>query len=94
MTSNPRRAYDSNRQEIPPMTLGGMRALGVRSIGATCAAIGCGHEATLDVDGLADELPVPNVALRLRCTQCGGRDIRTRPDWREMHAAGMAPARR
>ncbi|HJN04777.1 MAG TPA: hypothetical protein QF665_06685 [Alphaproteobacteria bacterium] len=27
------------------------------------------------------ETPVPEVARRLRCSACGGRDIETRPDW-------------
>jgi hypothetical protein len=49
MTRNPRGAYDENGNEIPPMTLGSMRDHGVRSVDAFCEAIGCGHEATLNV---------------------------------------------
>ena len=37
------------------MTLGGMRALGVRSIGACCQPSAAGR-GDLDVDGLADDL--------------------------------------
>ncbi len=89
MTRNPRRAYDGEGTEIPPMTLGNMRAHGIRSIDAYCQAIGCGHASTLNVDGLPDELPVPDVGLRLRCSRCGSRSIQTRPNWAELRAADM-----
>ncbi len=89
MSRNPRRAYDRNGAEIPPMTLGNMRAHGIRSIDAYCQSIGCGHAATIVVDGLPDGLPVPDVGLRLRCLRCGGRAIHTRPNWAELKAADM-----
>ena len=59
--------------------LGRMRYRGVRSIEATCAA--CGHQARILVDMLADELPVSDVALMLRCLACGSKNVTTRPDW-------------
>jgi hypothetical protein len=93
MRRNPRRAYDEHGTEIPPMTLGNMRAHGVRSIDAHCEAIGCGHASTLNVDGLPDELPVPDVSLKLRCSKCGSRSIHTRPNWLEMQAPGMGRSR-
>jgi hypothetical protein len=31
------------------------------------------------VDELSDDLPVPDVALRLRCSACGSRKVATRP---------------
>lgn len=89
MARNPRRAYDGQGREIPPMTLGNMRAHEIRSVDAFCEAIGCGHASTLNVDGLPDELAVPDVSLRLRCSNCGSRSIHTRPNWSEMKAAGM-----
>ncbi len=39
---NPRRAYDADGREIPPMTLGNMREHGVRSIRAYCQETSCG----------------------------------------------------
>ncbi len=63
------------------MPLSNMREHGVRSVDATCQD--CKHEATVNVDGLPDELPVPDVALRLRCSACGSKRIVTRPNWRE-----------
>jgi hypothetical protein len=89
MPRNPRRAYDENGNEIPPMTLAAMRDHGVRSIKAYCEAIGCDHEATINVDNLPDDLPVPNVSLKLRCSKCCSKSIRTRPKWSEMQACGM-----
>jgi hypothetical protein len=65
-TRNPCCAYDEHGKEIPPMTLANIRAHGVRSVDALCQAIGCGHEAMINVDGLADSLLVPDVSLRLR----------------------------
>ena len=89
MSHNPRRAHDGEGTEVPPMTLGNTRAHGIRSIDAFCQAIGCGHESTLNVDRLPDDLPVPDVGLRLRCSRCGGRSINTRPNWSELKAAVM-----
>ena len=63
MTGNPRRAFDANENEIEPMRLGGMRSLGVHSLDAYCLAVGCGHEGTLDADGLPDEVAVPRCRL-------------------------------
>jgi hypothetical protein len=34
------------------MTLGNMRALGVTAVLATCQAVGCGHDADVDVSAL------------------------------------------
>ena len=65
----------------PPMTLRNMRQNGVRSVDATC--VGCGHEAVVNVDQLADEVFVPDVAKRLRCASCGSRKVTVRPNWRE-----------
>jgi hypothetical protein len=63
------------------MRLSGMRALGVSAIIAYCEAQGFDHEATVDVSALSDEMPVPDVALKLRCSACGGRRIKTVPAW-------------
>ena len=63
------------------MTLGNMRAHGVRHVAAYCQEASCGHGASLNVDELPDEFPVPDVALRLRCSRCGSRNVKTQPDW-------------
>jgi hypothetical protein len=84
MKRNPRRAYDSAGREMEPMPLANMREHGVRSIDATCES--CNHEATINVDSLPDEMPIPDVALSSRaqpaalsglwCGRTGGIDER------------------
>jgi hypothetical protein len=81
---NPRRAYDEQKNEIKPMNLGNMRSLKVRSVWAECLADRCRHEALVSVDRLPDDLPVPDVGLRFRCSKCGGRRIKTMPDWSDL----------
>ena len=80
---NPCRAYDHDGNEIPPMTLGNMREHGVRSVKAHCQEANCGHSASLNVDDLPDDFPVPDVSLSLRCSACGSRNVKTQRDWRE-----------
>ena len=41
------------------------------------------REAILNVDGWPDDYPVPDVGLKLVCSECGGKHIETRPNWRE-----------
>ncbi len=61
------------------MSLGNMGEHGVRSVEATCEA--CKHEASISVDNLPGDAYVPDVALRLRCSACGSKQITTRSDW-------------
>ena len=58
-----------------------MRTNGVKGVIAECEA--CHHEARVSCDALPAELPVPDVALRLRCSACGSKRVTARPDWRE-----------
>ena len=74
------------RYDGQPMTLANMRSLGVTSVEARC---GCGREESVDAGALPDDLPVPDVRLRLVCAACGGRPFETRPDWREYSGSGM-----
>jgi rRNA maturation protein Nop10 len=71
----------------PPMTLANMRANGVRAVTATCEA--CGREADVNVDALPSTVTVPKAGLRLRCSQCGGKTISTRPAWHTARRAGV-----
>ena len=65
----------------PPMTLGNMRANGVRSLSASCFL--CHRETVLSADRWPDHLPVPSFGPRMVCTGCGiiGADVR--PNWKE-----------
>jgi hypothetical protein len=53
------------------MTLGNMRANGVRTLAIHCGGRWCHHEAILDVSGCADDIAVPEpfggnpVAIRI-----------------------------
>ncbi len=89
---NPRRAYDHDGREIPPMTLGNMREHGVRSVAAHCQEVGCGHSGSVNVDHLPGDFPVPDVALRLRSSACGSRNVKTQPAG--YGRAHRSPARR
>jgi hypothetical protein len=80
---NPRRAYDADGNEIRPMSLRNMREHGVRSVLAICQEASCGHSGSINVDSLPDSFPVPDVSLRLRCSACGSRNVKTQPDWKE-----------
>jgi hypothetical protein len=62
------------------MTLGNMRANGVRSLDVSCWQ--CHHHrATLSAEPWPDEVPIPAFRLRMVCTQCGiiGADARAKP---------------
>jgi len=72
----------------PPMTLGNMRANGVRSVIVTCSNANCRHEAIVNVDHLADDVSVPSLGPRMRCEKCGQRGADARPNWNERQAIG------
>jgi hypothetical protein len=75
---NPRRGYDLEGREVTPATVGNVQQNNARGIIARCA---CDHEALLPFTGLHPDWFVPDIALRLRCTACGGKRIETYPDW-------------
>jgi hypothetical protein len=61
------------------MTLGNMRANGVRSLSVTCSL--CHHAAVLAVDRWPDDVPVPSFGPRMVCTGCGIIGADARPNW-------------
>jgi hypothetical protein len=63
----------------PPMTLQNMRENGVRAVIAACEC--CNRSANVNVVALPETAYVPHVGQGLRCSQCGGRRILTRPAW-------------
>ena len=68
-----------------PMDLANLRSLGVRAVFVDCA---CGHSASVVVDHLADDVFVPDVARRYKCSKCGARPTISRPDWRTYKPPG------
>ena len=75
---NPRRSYDEEGREVTPATVANVQQNSARGIIARCA---CNHEAMLCFTGLHPDWYVPDIALRLRCSACGGKRIETYPDW-------------
>jgi hypothetical protein len=65
----------------PPMTLGNMRSLGVRSLAVSCEL--CHHTAVLSAEPWSDHVPVPSFGPRMVCTCCGIIGADARPNWRE-----------
>jgi hypothetical protein len=68
-------------EPITPMTLGNMRANGVRSLSVYCVV--CHHEAVLDVEAWPDHVPVPAFGPRMVCAHCGVIGADARPNWKE-----------
>jgi hypothetical protein len=71
----------SNRYTGPPMTLGNMRAQGVRSLSISCLL--CHRGAVLSVAAWPDDVPVPSFGPRMVCTGCGIVGADARPNWQE-----------
>jgi hypothetical protein len=90
---NPRRRYDENGKEIPPLTVGRSLAEGYRTVMAYCDAHNCGHSAEVPLEGWPSDLPVPDMALKLRCSKCGSRRIRMMVNVKELYAKAHGAGR-
>jgi hypothetical protein len=67
------------------MTLGNMRALGVKQLVAYCLRDECRHAGLIDVSEYKDEVEVPWFREHIVCVMCGarGNHIDVRPNWSE-----------
>src|SRR4051794_9835845 len=83
---SPRRAYDENGTEIPLATVASTRTLGMNTVMAFCEAQGCFHDAIVPLDGWPEETAIPDMALKLRCSKCGSRQIRMMLNVTELYA--------
>jgi hypothetical protein len=70
----------SRSQAEPPMTLGNMRANGMRSLAVSCWQ--CHHRTILSADPWSNHVPVPSFGPRMVCTRCGIIGADARPNWR------------
>lgn len=66
-----------------PIALGNMRANGVRTIAASCSARDCHGAGVVEVERLGDDVPVPSLGARMRCSRCGNLGADARPNWQE-----------
>ena len=69
---------------IEPMTLGNMRANGVRSLDVSCWI--CHHRTILNAQRWSDDVPVPSFGPRMLCNRCGIIGADARPHWKEQPA--------
>lgn len=83
---NPRWAYDENGEEIQPATVGSSLADGYKTVMAYCEAGGCFHEAEVPLESWPLDLPVPDMALKLRCSKCKSRKIKMMINVTELYA--------
>jgi hypothetical protein len=65
------------------MTLGNMRALGVRSLDVLCLNPNCRHQVVLNVDRFGDYILVQSFAAKMVCAKCGVIGADARPNWLE-----------
>ena len=56
-------------------------ALGVNRLLASC--LNCRHTALIDVSSYSAEIEVPSFRPRVKCGQCGSKNIDVRPNWKE-----------
>jgi hypothetical protein len=62
-----------------------MRKLGVHRLLVSC--LRCQHEALIDVTSYWADTTVPSFIPRMKCTQCGGKRVDVRPNWKEQPAS-------
>jgi hypothetical protein len=62
------------RNSNPPMTLGNIRANGVRTLAVWYSGRGCGHHRVIDV---------PWFGPSMRCERCGHLGVDVGPNWQE-----------
>ena len=70
----------------PKITLGEMRASGVRGVLIDCADYTCGHWIKINADQWPDETRLSDLEDKFVCTVCGQRGADVRPDskWDKM----------
>ncbi|KMO34762.1 hypothetical protein VQ02_18565 [Methylobacterium variabile] len=75
---NPRRSYDEQGREIAPPTIGALRAEGETTAAVSCH--GCRRRVVISTDPFPADLPFPDMALRLRCSECASRNVSVMKD--------------
>ena len=84
---HPRRAYDADGKIFEPPTVADQLAAGYKTVTAWCEGRGCVHHGDISLEGVPPDLPIPDiaVALKLRCSSCGGREIKIQINVSELY---------
>jgi hypothetical protein len=65
------------------MTLGEMRALGIRHLFLSCLNRACQHDALLDVSSYPAGVQILSLRHHMKCEKCGRGNMDVRPYWNE-----------
>jgi hypothetical protein len=76
------------RQKI---TLGEMRASGVRGLLVYCSDFQCSHWTAISGDGWPDEVRLSDIEPRFTCQTCGRRGADVRPNFHWEREANLRP---
>jgi hypothetical protein len=63
------------------ITLGEMRASGVRDLLIYCSDYGCSHSTAIGGDRWPDQVRLSDLELRFTCQACGAKSADVRPDF-------------
>jgi ribosomal protein L44E len=74
---NPRRHFNSDGSMSLPATVGSQQALGLTRAEIWCSE--CHHHAEVSTEGLPDDLAIPDICLRYRCSKCRSKRLLSRP---------------
>jgi hypothetical protein len=74
-----RRRSEHRRQQ--KITLGEMRASGVRGLLIYCSDYKCSHSTAISGDRWPDQVRLSDLELRFTCQACGTRGADVRPDF-------------
>ncbi|AMJ63055.1 hypothetical protein [Bosea sp. PAMC 26642] len=61
---------------IQPATVGDQLAQGRHRVEIWCNP--CSRHVEVEIDTMAPDLPIPDIAMRFRCSVCGGRNLTSR----------------
>jgi hypothetical protein len=68
------------------ITLGEMRASGVRGLLIYCSDYKCSHSTTISADRWPDHVRLSDIEPLFTCQACGQRGADVRPDWQSAEA--------
>lgn len=85
---DPRRAYDRNGSMIEPVTVASHLVSGLRLVEVWCNP--CSQHVEVETDAMPPGLAIVDIALRFRCSACGGKQLTSRMSIPEFyrHQAG------